>query len=194
MKVLIVDDEAINRQILREAFEANGDHEIFEANNGREGLDAYTKHMPHVTITDWDMPFTDGVTMIWNIKKAVIGAKIIFVTGSGLPVNLPQDVVRVQKPYRGAAIVELAMHLVTSTSAPARASLQGKTKHPSWTVWAQKEIGRWVARQWYFFDDEDAARKQYDQLNQMGWVATLRRWNLTVDAQHMHILDQEAMK
>lgn len=68
MKVLVVDDDAINRLILKKVFEKENDT-VLTANNGIEALDILTKeHDFHVVITDIMMPLMDGIQLLAEIK------------------------------------------------------------------------------------------------------------------------------
>ncbi|MEH2347127.1 MAG: PleD family two-component system response regulator [Nostoc sp.] len=57
--VLIVDDEAFIRMILRNFLEQEG-YKIVEAQNGREALTAFNQHHPDIILLDAMMPDMDG--------------------------------------------------------------------------------------------------------------------------------------
>lgn len=62
-KLLIVDDEADMRWVLRGVFE-DEDFELIEAANGREALDRFTECAPDVVLTDVVMPGMDGQELL----------------------------------------------------------------------------------------------------------------------------------
>jgi len=68
MKVLVVDDDAVNRLILKKIFEKENDT-VLTANNGLEAMDILTKENDfHVVITDIMMPLMDGIQLLAEIK------------------------------------------------------------------------------------------------------------------------------
>jgi putative two-component system response regulator len=79
MKVLIVDDSASDRSILRHTFQAHG-CETIEAENGREGLVKAAEHKPDLIVSDALMPVLDGFGFLREIKadEALRGIPFIF--------------------------------------------------------------------------------------------------------------------
>lgn len=67
MRILIVDDRAADRFILKVLFEAHG-CETSEAENGREGLARAAEHRPDLIISDALMPVLDGFGFLREIK------------------------------------------------------------------------------------------------------------------------------
>src|SRR5579875_429754 len=69
MRVLIVDDEPIARQILRQELEMSADVEIVgEAENGGSALDLISRHHPDVVFLDLEMPVMTGFEMIRHLQ------------------------------------------------------------------------------------------------------------------------------
>jgi two-component system, chemotaxis family, chemotaxis protein CheY len=87
MKILIVDDSRVMRQIvvrtLRQAGYAG--HELVEAANGREGLDAVSAHQPHLVLSDWNMPEMNGIDMLQTLRSGGQTVPFGFVTSEGSP-------------------------------------------------------------------------------------------------------------
>jgi two-component system, cell cycle response regulator DivK len=67
MKILIAEDSAVNRELLRELLEMRG-HEVFEAVNGQEALDMIRPAGPDLLILDIGMPVVDGFAAIEKIR------------------------------------------------------------------------------------------------------------------------------
>ena len=68
LTMLIVDDEAINRSILRGIFEC--DYELSEAENGEEALKILrSKGRVDIILLDIVMPVMNGLTFLETIKK-----------------------------------------------------------------------------------------------------------------------------
>jgi two-component system chemotaxis response regulator CheY len=83
LKVLIVDDSLIIRKKISKIFENLGHEVVFDATNGQEAIDAYTKFKPDLVTMDITMPDMDGITALKHIIKEDNEAKIIMVTSHG---------------------------------------------------------------------------------------------------------------
>jgi CheY-like chemotaxis protein len=67
-KVLIAEDNAVNRELLRELLEIRG-YAVMEACNGEEALDQIAKVQPDILLLDLSMPVLDGFGTIERIRK-----------------------------------------------------------------------------------------------------------------------------
>jgi CheY-like chemotaxis protein len=67
MKLVIVDDIATNRELLRERFEAAG-HTTFEAADGIEALQILTREKVDAVVSDILMPRMDGYRLCYEIR------------------------------------------------------------------------------------------------------------------------------
>ena len=81
-RVLVIDDEAEIREILRETLEAAG-YEVAVAANGREGLAAQQHRPADLVITDIFMPEKEGLETIQELRKRSPRPKIIAMSGGG---------------------------------------------------------------------------------------------------------------
>ena len=66
-RVLVVDDDAITRELLRGMLERAG-HEVGEAEDGRAGLRELYSHSPDLVILDVEMPELDGWATLERIR------------------------------------------------------------------------------------------------------------------------------
>jgi two-component system LytT family response regulator len=81
LKTLIVDDEPIARQILREELELMEDVEVVgEADNGSAALDKIARHEPDLVLLDLQMPVMGGLDVIRNLKSGKHLPVIVIVT------------------------------------------------------------------------------------------------------------------
>src|SRR5882672_1721507 len=69
-RILVVDDEAEIRAVIRLALEQAG-HEVTEAADGSEGLKLFLFHRADLVITDVFMPERDGVEFMRLIRSKV---------------------------------------------------------------------------------------------------------------------------
>jgi len=83
MKVLIVDDSATMRRILKTQLASLGASPILEAQNGEEGITMLAEHMPVDIVTlDVNMPVMDGMSALRAIRSnaAYANVKVVMVT------------------------------------------------------------------------------------------------------------------
>jgi len=66
-KILIAEDNPVNRELLRELLEIQG-YEIFEACNGQEALAMIDQIRPDLLVLDLGMPVLDGLGAIAAIR------------------------------------------------------------------------------------------------------------------------------
>jgi len=80
--ILVIDDDQQIRTFLRRTLEPAG-YEVFEAKDGREGVDLYRANPTDLVITDLLMPDTDGLETTYVLTRDFPNAKIIAITGEG---------------------------------------------------------------------------------------------------------------
>ncbi len=69
LRFLVIDDNAHMRRILRTLLHGFGTREVYEAEDGAAGLEAFTHHSPDIVITDWAMPIFDGLELTQMIRQ-----------------------------------------------------------------------------------------------------------------------------
>jgi CheY-like chemotaxis protein len=67
-KVLVAEDNPVNRELLRELLENRG-YSVIEACNGQEALDMVEQSQPDLLLLDIGMPLLDGFTVIRRIRQ-----------------------------------------------------------------------------------------------------------------------------
>jgi CheY-like chemotaxis protein len=83
MKVLVADDDDVNRKVLRALLQGEG-HEVIEATNGRDALEELTKATDAlVGLIDWVMPEIEGPEVCRKAKAIQNGPPLhlILLTG-----------------------------------------------------------------------------------------------------------------
>jgi CheY-like chemotaxis protein len=78
-RILVIDDNADARELLREILEAKG-YAIFEAGDGQEALEVMDKTLVHLAIVDLDMPRVNGIEFTKRAKGVNPQLPVIMVT------------------------------------------------------------------------------------------------------------------
>ena len=85
LRFLVVDDNAHMRRILRTLLHSFGAREVYEAEDGATGLEAFTHYVPDIIVADWAMPIFDGLELTQMIRQPGANANpyvpIIMLTG-----------------------------------------------------------------------------------------------------------------
>ncbi len=85
LRFLVIDDNAHMRRILRTLLHGFGAREVYEAEDGAAGLEAFTHYMPDIVLADWVMPIFDGLELTQMIRQQGANANpyvpIIMLTG-----------------------------------------------------------------------------------------------------------------
>lgn len=81
--VMLVDDAAFMRMMLKDILSNNGYQVIGEAENGMVAVDRYSELKPDITIMDITMPEMDGLQAVKEIRAKDPQAKIIMCSAMG---------------------------------------------------------------------------------------------------------------
>jgi len=123
--VLVIDDDAATREMIRRALQAAG-WEVQEAENGRVGLERVAAARPQLVLLDLSMPEMDGFDFVAALRETENGAHIpvIVLTAMDLDedarLRLSSDVQKIL--YKGARTLEQTLaevrDLVTASVGP----------------------------------------------------------------------------
>ena len=81
-KILIIDDEQVNRVVLRQVLGKEG-YQIVEAEDGHSGLKVVREQNPDLVLTDFRMPGMNGLEVLAEIQKINPHLPVIVLTAFG---------------------------------------------------------------------------------------------------------------
>lgn len=82
-KILLVDDAAFMRMLIKNALTQNGYNNILEAPDGAVAVDTYGMEHPDLVIMDITMPNKTGIEALKEIKEKDPNAKVIMCSAMG---------------------------------------------------------------------------------------------------------------
>jgi diguanylate cyclase (GGDEF)-like protein len=116
-KVLVADDDAINREVLAELLKP--EYTVLLARDGTQALDRAARHVPDLILLDVMMPDMDGFEVLRRLRDDPRTADIavIFVSGLGRPEDEAQGLKLgasdyIAKPFNATVVMaRVALHL-----------------------------------------------------------------------------------
>jgi two-component system chemotaxis response regulator CheY len=113
MKVLVVDDFATMRRILRNILKQIGFKNIIEADDGKSALKDLKKEKVDLILCDWNMPEMSGIELLKNVKSddELKGIPFVMVTAEAQKDNIVDAVKAgvsnyIVKPFTAETITE----------------------------------------------------------------------------------------
>ncbi len=82
-RILIVDDAAFMRMMVKDILTKNGYEIAAEAADGQKAVEMYKDHKPDLVTMDITMPEMDGITALKEIKQINPNAKVIMCSAMG---------------------------------------------------------------------------------------------------------------
>jgi CheY-like chemotaxis protein len=121
-RILLIDDDAALRGVVRRALERAG-HEVVDANDAASGLRLQEQAPADLVITDIYMPGEDGIQAIRRLRKSSPGLKILAMSGGMLagPADLREHALVLganavlAKPFELATLVAEVARLLAGT-------------------------------------------------------------------------------
>ncbi len=94
MKVLVVDDFATMRKIVRNILKQIGFEDITEAEDGNVALRVIKSEPVGLVVSDWNMPNMSGLDLLKEIRKnpQTASLPVLMVTAEGLKENVMEAV------------------------------------------------------------------------------------------------------
>jgi two-component system chemotaxis response regulator CheY len=82
-RILIVDDAAFMRMMIRDILTKNGYEVVGEAQDGAQAIEKFKELHPDLITMDITMPEMDGITALKEIRKMDSNAKVIMCSAMG---------------------------------------------------------------------------------------------------------------
>lgn len=115
-RVLIVDDTAFMRNVLKTILENGGFEVVGEAQNGAIGVKKYEELNPDIVTMDITMPEMDGISALKEIKKIDSNAKVVMISSMGQEAMIRESVTAgaksfVVKPFNENIVIKTLTNL-----------------------------------------------------------------------------------
>lgn len=82
-KILVADDAAFMRMLIKDALTKNGYSNIIEAEDGKIACEAYAREKPDLVLLDITMPNKSGIDALKDIRENDPAAKVIMCSAMG---------------------------------------------------------------------------------------------------------------
>jgi len=79
-KILVVDDDPEVRRVIRYGF--SDEYEVFEAADGRSGVEIVKEHCPALVFLDMELPDIDGLRVLASMIEIDSKSVVIMLTGN----------------------------------------------------------------------------------------------------------------
>ncbi|MBO5113644.1 MAG: response regulator [Lachnospiraceae bacterium] len=115
--ILVVDDAAFMRMMIKDILTKNGYNVTGEAENGAKALEKYNEVKPDLVLMDITMPEVDGIQALKNIKAADPNAKVIMCSAMGQQAMVIESIQAgakdfIVKPFQPDRVLEAVKKVV----------------------------------------------------------------------------------
>jgi two-component system chemotaxis response regulator CheY len=115
--ILLVDDAAFMRMMLKDILTKNGYNVVGEAENGIKAIEKYKELKPALVILDITMPEMDGIAAAKNIKEADSNALIIMCSAMGQQAMVIESIQAgardfIVKPFQADRVLEAVQKVI----------------------------------------------------------------------------------
>ena len=115
--ILICDDAAFMRMMIKDILTKNGYNVAGEAENGMKAVEKFKEVNPDLVLMDITMPEMDGIQALKEIKKLDGGAKVIMSSAMGQQAMVIESIQAgakdfIVKPFQAERVIEAVKKVV----------------------------------------------------------------------------------
>ena len=115
--ILICDDAAFMRMMIKDILTKNGYNIVGEAENGAKAVEQYAELKPDLVLMDITMPEMDGIEALKKIKAADANASIIMCSAMGQQAMVIESIQSgakdfIVKPFQADRVLEAVQKVV----------------------------------------------------------------------------------
>ena len=115
--ILICDDAAFMRMMIKDILTKNGYNIAGEAENGAKAVEKYNELKPDLVLMDITMPEMDGIQALKKIKEADTGASVIMCSAMGQQAMAIESIQSgakdfIVKPFQADRVLEAVQKVV----------------------------------------------------------------------------------
>ena len=115
--ILICDDAAFMRMMIKDILTKNGYNIVGEAENGAKAVEKYAELKPDLVLMDITMPEMDGIEALKKIKEADANASIIMCSAMGQQAMVIESIQSgakdfIVKPFQADRVLEAVQKVV----------------------------------------------------------------------------------
>lgn len=115
--ILICDDAAFMRMMIKDILTKNGYNVAGEAENGLKAVEKYKEVSPDLVLMDITMPEMDGIQALKEIKKLDAGAMVIMCSAMGQQAMVIESIQAgakdfIVKPFQADRVIEAVKKVV----------------------------------------------------------------------------------
>ena len=116
-KILIVDDAAFMRMMIKDILTKNGYEIAAEAENGQKAVEKYAETRPDLVLMDITMPEMDGIQSLKKIKELDPAANVIMCSAMGQQAMVIEAIQSgakdfIVKPFQAERVLEAVKKVV----------------------------------------------------------------------------------